>query len=596
MARILVVEDDRATGQLVLTLLTGMGHDAEFAADGGAALKLLQEQTVNLVISDVHMAPIGGLELLEKAKAFTPQTRFVMFSGDTSPELHARALKLGAVDFLAKPMRIDRLKKVLDRVNDPVPVPAPPRDVTLEAEVVPTRVAPEKDFETTVLPFFPGPGLAVVRQRLSWVAQARSHVLIDARRGVLSREVLEAFHHHSLYAHATLRIINFETENPEQLRTRWKEDGAGWLQEVGSGTLVLLALDALPVDVQGVLAGLVRSEFKARIIATIRGDPDVLVAESRLHEGLYFRLALFSTRVAPLAETAESVPQLLADAVAASKAWLGGAAPPEVEDTARAALVAYAWPQNHFELRRLADQLASRLEVGEAIKLKHLPDTVAGAHWPTLAEHLQTSATAYIRRVERTMPDLGRVAEVLGVGRSALARHLADPSQPVFQFSFDGATKPPFPTPGPAADPAPAPVSLRAKSALAPMIERVLLVSGDDVVRSSLAGRLAASNREIEEAEDLLAAVSILARARVPFDFALIAPPSDVFTLRELGGQLIRVAPTLAIALLDDKAAQTDQDPYHVVRSMPETAVELVELLALLRKRKRRAHDAIWNG
>lgn len=607
MALILIVTDDRATGSLVQMLVRGMDHEAELVSDGSAALKQMAIAAFDLVISDVHMKPMGGLELLEKAKAQYPQTRVVLFSADANPDLRTKAKQLGAVDFLAKPIQIDRLKKVLDRAS--APAPAAP-DPTPAAAPAGTPAAPSRspsqqefsaeDFETLVHPFFPGPGLKVVRQRLAWVAQARSHVLIDARPGVLSREVLEAFHHYSPYASGSLRITNLETANVDEIRARWTQDGTGWLKEMAGGTIVLLALDAMPLDVQACLADLVRTEFRARIIATIRGDPDELVSEKRLHDGLYFRLALFSTRVAPLAEASERVPELLADSVAASKGWMG-AGPPLIDREARTALSAYSWPQNYYELRRLADQLASRLEPGHSIRLDHLPDAVAAAHWPSLADHLRAAATTYIRRVQRTQPDMEKAAAVLGVRSSALSRHMEDSNEPVFSLDLDRAPKlretaAPFVAPfttAPFATSTPTPDAATDKRQ--PIIERVLVIAANELARASLAGQLAASNRDVVDVTDALGAVSAIKMSRQPFEFVLVVPPCSLFEPVELGRQLARLAPSAGLALLDKAAAASgERGPFHVVRGRPETPVELVEVLALLRKRAREAKSAVW--
>lgn len=579
MARILIIEGEIATATLVQTLAQGMGHEAELLTSGTEGVKRMIVQSFDLVISDVHMEEVSGFDVLEQIQSLHPQTRVVLFSNDKDPDLAERALRLGAMDFLTKPLRIDRLKAVLDRAQEPASSVATESGLPIGVKPTP------EDFEAVVLPFYPGAGLKVVRQRLAWVAQARSHVLLDARAGVLNREVLEAFHHHSPYAHESLRIINLETERAESLREQLTDDPTGWLEKMAKGTLVLLALDALPLDLQGILAGLIRQDFKGRIIATIRDDPDTLVGEMKLNDGLYFRLALYSTRVAPLSEAGEAIPSLLADAVAASSAWLGGDAP-SVDQEALAALMAYEWPQNHFELRRVADQIASRLEPGQAIKLDHLPDVVAAALWPPLADHIRLAGNAYIKRVERTMPDLDRTAEVLGVRAESLARHLENSDHSMFSLDVDKATTVPWAV-GPAESPVASPAMAAASKVVEekPAVEKILLISDNELERANLAGRLAAPNRELVLADHALAAISELGIARQPFDFALVVPPCAGLTVQELGEQLIRIAPGLNTVLFDPFASVTDREPYGVVRERPETDIEIEELLESFRDR-----------
>lgn len=561
----------------MLTLVQGMDHEAELVTSGEEGLERMAHQTFELVISDVHMEPVSGFDLLEQTLSLHPQTRVVLFSADKDPELTSRAVAAGAMSFLPKPIRIDLLKTVLDRAREPLS-PSP----TGLAKIPRPSAELAEDFETVVLPFYPGPGLKVVRQRLSWVAQARSHVLLDARQGVLNREVLEAFHYHSPFAAQSLRILNLETEDAEALRTKLKEGPVEWLNEMSGGTLVLLALDALPLDIQGTLAGLLRKDFKGRIIATVRGDPDTLVGEMKLNDGLYFRLALFSTRVAPLSEAGEAIPRLLADAVAASNAWLGDK-PPEVSRETKAALMAYEWPQNHFELRRVADQIASRLEPGQPIQLEHLPNVVAGANWAPLADHLRMMANAYIKRVESTMPDLERTAEVLGVRLESLRRHLSDSDHEMFTLDVDPRTRVPWAVEKPVQVEA----VLKPKADDKRAVERILVIGADALERAYLMGRLMAPNREIVEAEHALAAIGELSGLSAGFDFALVMPPCAGLSVEELGEQLKRISPRIGTALFDPFAPVTTREVFNVVQERPETALEFVELFESLRSQSR---------
>jgi DNA-binding NtrC family response regulator len=555
----------------------GMDHEAELVTTGEEGLQRMGKQSFDLVISDVHMEPVSGFDLLEQTLSRHPQTRVVLFSGDKDPELMSRAMATGAMSFLPKPIRIDLLKTVLDKAREPMsPLGA--------HQGTAPRPAAElaQDFEAVVSPFYPGPGLKVVRQRLSWVAQARSHVLLDARPGVLNREVLEAFHHHSPFAGRPLRIVNLETEDANELRVRLSEAPAAWLDEMSGGTLVLLALDALPLDVQGTLAGLLRKDFKGRIIATVRGDPDTLVGEMKLNDGLYFRLALFSTRIAPLSEAGEALPRLLADAVAASNAWLGGG-PPDVNRETKAALMAYAWPQNHFELRRVADQIASRLEPGQAIQLDHLPNVVAGANWAPLADHLRMMANAYIKRVESTMPDRARTAEVLGVRLESLERHLSDSDHEMFSLDVDPRTMVPWAVEKPLPDTAGSDASSNEPN----KVERILVIGDDPLERANLVGRLAAANREIVEAKHALAAISELGISPNEFSFALVMPPCAGLSVEELGEQLKRISPKTGTALFYPFAPVSAREAFDVVRERPETALEFTELFESLRRKSR---------
>jgi hypothetical protein len=244
----------------------------------------------------------------------------------------------------------------------------------------------------------------------------------------------------------------------------------------------------------------------------------------------------------------------------------------------RAPIIAYAWPQNYFELRRAADQIASRMDLGLPFKLEHRPDVGAAADWSTLSDHLRLTANSYIRRVERTMTDMDQSARGRGVWRSSLERHALDTTRPIFKLDIDSATVAPWAV-------TPKPVVSIEEDFTSPKIERLRLISDDELERANLMGRLVEPNREIVEVGHGLAAVSELKLARMPFDFAIVMPPCAGLTIRELGQQLKRIDSERRLGLIDPPIASGDFGPYDVVNARPITVGEIGELVASWRMR-----------
>lgn len=558
MARILVVEDDRATGQLMLTLAESMGHEAALASDGESALAIVRQHPPEMIISDVLMEPMDGLELLEIVRREFPEISVVLFSASRDPEVQVRALRLGSVQFLAKPLRIEQLKKVLEKTIADRAVPEPTGGFTLRA---PVREVTVEGLEEALRPYYPGPRLRELRFRVARLAKVRNRVLVEAGEGVFNAEILPLLHRHSHRAAGPLKVVNCAASDLKELETEWRKRPQEWLQPFANGALVLLQVEHLPLPLQGVLADVVRLAQEVRIVATTHRDPDQLLAEGRLNESLYFRLSLFSMRIPPVVEMGADVCDMLLDAITTSANYHAEGRP-EIDPVAREALVAYSWPRNYTELHQVADYVAGRLTNG-VLTLAALPEALAAARWPDLVTQIEDCARLHIDRVVRTTTDLARASAVLGLSEQVLRGFLetgATQALPLFAAK-EGVAKPE-----------------------APSYESVLVVSPDELWRSSIVAMATRPSRLVVGVADALAAISTLLCAPKSFDFVLIAPPIDVFSAGEFGQQLRRICPGSTLALLEAFPEPEDCDPYHEVYNRPDDSDQLERVLAMLRE------------
>ena len=571
MAKILIVEDDRATGQLMLTLAESLGHAAALASDGESALDLVRKSPPDMIISDVLMEPMDGLELLEIVRKEFPEIAVVLFSASRDPEVQVRALRLGSVQFLAKPLRIEQLKKVLEKtLADQASATSAAAPHLGSGTKQPMREITVEGLEEALRPFLPAPTLRDLRFRLARLAKVRNRVLVEAAEGVFNADILPLLHRHSHRAAGPLKIINFSTVDIPDIVSQWTHSAQSWLLPFSGGTLVLLQIERLPQHAQSLLADLVRLVQDIRIVATTHRDPDQLLAEGKLNESLYFRLSLFSMRIPPVSDLGSDITEILLDAVCSSASYhVEGR--PDYDASAREALAAYSWPRNYTEIHQVADYIASRLK-GQIITLTDLPEVVAAARWPSLASHVESAAATHVDRVVRTTSDLARAAAVLGLQEDVLRQHLDDPSKSLFSNLVSGVPQP--------------------SANLSTGAERILIVSPDDLWRTSAVAMATRPNRLVLGVADGLAAVAMVLSSPEPFHHVLVAPPLEVFSPGEIGQQLKRLSPVTTLGLLEAFPEPEDCEPYHEIYDRPDDSDRFERLLSLMReyRQSHRAH------
>ncbi|MCF3648249.1 sigma-54-dependent transcriptional regulator [Synoicihabitans lomoniglobus] len=558
MAKILIVEDDRATGQLMSTLAESLGHEVDLATDGESALEVVARNPPKMIISDVLMAPMDGLKLLEIVRKEHPEIAVVIFSASRDPDVQMRALKLGSVQFLSKPLRIEQLKKVLEKtVNEPKSGSSAPIETT--AVRAPVREVTVEGLEEALRPYLPGTRLRDTRFRLARLAKVRNRVLVEAGEGVFNADILRLLHRHSHRAAGPLKIVDFGADDAAEAIEAWGRHPQAWLQPFAGGMLVFLQIEALSLDDQLKLADLIREVKDIRVVATTHTDPDLLQAEGKLDESLYFRLSLFSMRIPPVMDLGADVPEILLDAITASAGYPSKVRP-ELDPVAREALSAYTWPRNYTEVHQIADHVASRLSEPK-LTLQELPEAVAAARWPSLQSHIERAAELHIDRVIRTTSNLARASAALGVPERNLRAFLDDRTHKL------------VPMLGAAQETAPAEIS---------QSERVLIISHDELWRTSAAAMAVRPNRSVTAVADGLAAISHILMAPDSVDVVLVAPPLDVFTPSELGRQLRRLCPGAILALLEAFPDPDECEPFHEINEKIDEADRFDTLLTRL--------------
>src|SRR5574341_487165 len=443
---ILVVDDEPEMRELVCEILRERGHRVRVASDGREALKQLAEEETALVLTDLRMKGMQGLELLAEIKRSLPDTSVILMTAFGSVETAIEAMKQGATDYLIKPVKTEDLVRVTERAV---------REAALRREVQRLRREVHKEYSFHQILGKSKP-MRDVFDLIRRVADSPTNVLITGESGTGKELVAKAIHYNSDRRDAPFVPVNcaaipdtlLESELFGHMKgafTDAKADKRGLFEEAQKGTLLLDEISELPLMLQAKLLRVIQ-EREVRRVGSTRAVPvdvriiaatNVLLTEEvkarRFREDLFYRLNVIEIRMPPLRERREDIPLLveafLRKCAAASHKELRG-----MTESALAMLIDYPWPGNVRELENVIER-AVTLARGEKIVPDDLPPAIRGARGERRvidegAERvlpLQEIEREYILRIlEKTGGNKYQAAQVLGIDRKTLYRKLAE--------------------------------------------------------------------------------------------------------------------------------------------------------------------------
>ncbi len=435
--RVLVVDDDAAHRGLYAATLGEAGFDVVEAPDGGVALVMLGRERPALVVSDVRMPGVDGLELLRQARDCCPDLPFLLVTAFPNVPEAVTALKLGAVDYLGKPVDLDEL---VAACGDIVGFRGETIADGLPAEAL-TGIVAES------------PALRAVLHDAWRVAPSEATVLLTGESGS-GKEVLAQFlHRHSRRARKPLVAVNCAAL-PESLIASelfGHEAGSftgatgrrvGRFGEADGGTLFLDEIGDMPLELQPALlrvletgrftpvGGTGEQQVDVRLVAATNRDLGAAVREGRFREDLFHRLNVIALELPPLRERPEDVLPL-------ARAFLQGTGQAKrLSPAAARALQNYPWPGNVRELANAVER-ARLLARTDVILPEHLPPAVrrgaggaATASAPAAAANGAASEPVVPldrleretieRALEQTGGNRTHAAELLGISRRTL--------------------------------------------------------------------------------------------------------------------------------------------------------------------------------
>ncbi|NOY25632.1 MAG: sigma-54-dependent Fis family transcriptional regulator [Oligoflexia bacterium] len=386
--RVLVVDDNRTAAEAVATLLRREQHTVDVCYDGQAAIARLAQDAYDLVLTDLRMEPVDGLEVVRAARAVDPPVEVMVFTAFGSVEVAVEAMRLGALDFLTKPVTAEQ---ILRRVRDLRP------SVTTGLLIVGGSEAAKQ-----------------IRAQANAMARVRSTVLITGEQGSGRRHLARWLHGHG--PDATLALLTARASQPI-------DDQA----LAGAGTLLIPNVDTWSPDAQGLLLrsleGLEAGQAP-RVIATASDGIDVMAARGEIPPELYFRLAVLVLHVPPLRQRPDDISPLLDHFLRNTATAFHKAAPtPSSPQIQR--LRAHGWPGNVREIANLAERavvlgnqvfdMEIKPAVGADISLPHLAEGF------NLTQHLEEiERTMLIRAIEQTGGDRPAMSRLLGLERNTL--------------------------------------------------------------------------------------------------------------------------------------------------------------------------------
>jgi two-component system nitrogen regulation response regulator NtrX len=369
MAIILVIDDEPGIRSTVRDILEDEGHEVLVAEDAVVGLELMEERRPSLAVLDVWLPRMGGLDALVEMRGRRPEMEVIVVSGHGTIDMAVRALKLGAFDFIEKPLSIDRL---LTAVRNALEI----GELKRENRNLKRAAAAVFDAEGLV---GASPSLAEVRTIVEQAAPSEARILITGENGTGKELVARSIHAKSKRADGPFVEVNCAAIPDSLLESELfgHEKGAftdavsrraGRFEAADGGTLFLDEVADLSLSAQAkVLRVLQEMRFErlggektisvdVRVIAATNKDIREEIAAGRFREDLFFRLAVVPIRMPPLRERREDVPELCRHFLA--KAAAAGAPEREISAEGLALLSARSWPGNVRELANFVERLA----------------------------------------------------------------------------------------------------------------------------------------------------------------------------------------------------------------------------------------------
>jgi two-component system response regulator PilR (NtrC family) len=371
MSRILVVDDETSMQDFLGILLQRTGHEVVTCGTATQAVLALEGDEYDLVISDIRMPGMSGLELLERVRDLCPETPIVLITAHGTAESAVEAMKHGAYDYLTKPFSVDEIRLVVEKALE---------KRSLASENRRLRAPPEAP---APLPIALGssPQMQAVLELVRQVAPARTNVLITGESGTGKELIARATHALSDRRGKPFVAVNcgaipenlLESELFGHVRgsfTGATANKAGLFEVADGGTLFLDEIGEMPLPLQvKVLRAIQQRTFKrvggtsdvrvdVRIVCATNRNLAEEVREGRFREDLFYRLNVIEIALPPLRERRQDIPQLAQFFVERYAAQLGRRLE-GIEPEALALLQRYAFPGNVRELENLIERAAT---------------------------------------------------------------------------------------------------------------------------------------------------------------------------------------------------------------------------------------------
>ncbi len=384
MAHVLIVDDEVNIRRVLAAMLKREGYEVTTAADGEQALGVLHRTPVHVVVTDLVMPRLGGMDLLRRVSADFPDVPVIVITAHGSVDSAVAALKAGAFDYITKPFEQEDLKNVIAKAA---------RAHDLERQNVHVSLT-DGDRPPLV---GESPSMRAIYDIVAKVADSPSTVLVTGESGTGKELIAKAVHRGSSRRDKPFIKVNCAAIPKDLVESELfgHERGAftgavgskpGRFELADGGTLFLDEIGEVPVEIQvKLLRAIQESEFErvggiktlqvdVRLIAATNRDLKALIAEGRFREDLYYRLAVVPVALPPLRDRREDIPLLVRHFIQKYDERLGKRVE-GIEPEAMELLLGYSWPGNIRELENLMERSVLFAD-GPLIQASSLPDSL----------------------------------------------------------------------------------------------------------------------------------------------------------------------------------------------------------------------------
>jgi DNA-binding NtrC family response regulator len=444
-SKVLVVDDDLGMCGMLSDVLKEEGFSVHTTGESFEASKILKKEEFDVIVTDLKMKGLKGLDLLEVAHKVAPMTPVIIITAFGTIESAIKAMKMGAYDYITKPFQMDELILTVRKALE---------NRLLKKEVIRLRKEVESRYDFHQL-IGKSPSMQKIYDLIERISDSLSNVLITGESGTGKELVAKAIHYNGVRKEGPFVAINCAAI-PETLLeselfgykkgafTDAKSDKKGLIFEANEGTLFLDEITEMPLTLQAKLLRVIEERevrplgdtnsypIDVRIISTSNRDIASLIQQGRFREDLYYRLKVIDIEMPPLRERKEDIPILVQHFIHKFSKELKKAVSSVSEDALKI-LLNYSWPGNIRELENII-QRAITLSQHEVILPEDLPASIIQKIDEKLFEKaleekftLDQLEKEYIKRVLiETGGNKSKAAERLGLDRKTLYRKLEE--------------------------------------------------------------------------------------------------------------------------------------------------------------------------
>jgi DNA-binding NtrC family response regulator len=450
--RILIVEDDEIARTRLQQLLQMDTHlEVEAIGDGAAALARLKEQPYSIAITDLRMPRFDGMELIREVQQRRLPVTVIVTTGHGSIDEAVQAIRLGAYDFLTKPIDIENLRLVVHRAL---------RERSLQDEVASLRAQLQNRYSFHNI-LSKNAHMHGVFELIGNIADSNTTVLVEGETGTGKEQIARAIHQTSSKRSGPLVAINCAAVPETLLESELfgHEKGAftsavgqrhGRFELANGGTIFLDEIGDVPMAMQAKLLRVLQErrfervggteslEVDVRVIAATNRSLQRLVKQGNFREDLYYRLNVVKIDLPPLRERPEDIPLLATHFT--EKYARAGEAPKQIDPRAMEILLGYHWPGNVRELENAIER-ACVTSRDNFVQPENLPPDLLNPVAPKLPFHvdLQTPLPQVVHEVVRSIEQqyirkalkkahghVGRCARICGLSRRSITAKIAE--------------------------------------------------------------------------------------------------------------------------------------------------------------------------